>query len=497
MKKPRTTNLQPKKMHTDTPIVADYCEQYFDEEDPIEFYRQIFPDGLLAGKMIEQGPPYLYHAILTELNPDEEHPRLNYITADMRTLRRAMDEHREVIVAPCVYWGRRRLNENARFFTAFVLDLDGITEEKYIHNLFFQVQNGRFPQPSYVVASGSGMHLYWLLADPVPCFPANVREINKIHAAIIKMLWVPTLTEEKKVQHESGFQAYRAVGCRTKSGGTVRAFRTTGEVLRYAYDDISRSFGIEPWKADPSRLIRARLKYGEEWYQRRVVEHKPRRNYLISRSVYEWWKKTLPDAAAYHVRYWCVFTLVVFAVKAGVDYEDLERDAYSVLPFLAGLTEEDPFTEADIEAALAAYYDERTPFYTKQYLEERTGYKFPTTRRNGRKREEHLARSRKLIESPGRPSKESEIAYWRLEHPKGGKLQCSRELGIDHKTVARWWETAPQPKEEGMPVRSIADLGKYLEGMAADEFKDFVAQHGSEIEEYFKKLDGTSEANMR
>ena len=41
----------------------------------------------------------------------------------------------------------------------------------------------------------------------------------------------------------------------------------------------------------------------------------------------------------------------------------------------------------------------------------------------------------------GRRSKAFDVVMWRREHKEGKKIDCSRETGIDYKTVLKWWDT--------------------------------------------------------
>lgn len=40
----------------------------------------------------------------------------------------------------------------------------------------------------------------------------------------------------------------------------------------------------------------------------------------------------------------------------------------------------------------------------------------------------------------GRPDKQKIVQKWKSEHPKGKKVDCIRDTGLDKKTVYKWWE---------------------------------------------------------
>ena len=43
---------------------------------------------------------------------------------------------------------------------------------------------------------------------------------------------------------------------------------------------------------------------------------------------------------------------------------------------------------------------------------------------------------------------ETKIRQWRADNPEGSKAQANRDLGIDPKTIRKWWEK-PKPKTRG------------------------------------------------
>lgn len=431
----------------DHAIVGKYLEQFFDEVTPLEFYDEIFPAGLLTTEISEKD--LRYHGIIVDLHPDAEHDVRSYILEDKQALKDAIEDHRECVCAPCVYWGGKRKNDNARYLTALTMDWDGITDEKYLRNFFHQAEHGLFEMPTFLVSSGSGAHIYWVLKDPVPCFMSNRKELVELHRIMTKKIWTQYLTAAEKVQYESPFQGFRCVGTATKRGGIVRAFRVGDRV---SYEDVARSFGYEPQRKDPSRLIRARLKYGEEWFEKRIIQKKPRGHYVCNRAVYDSWVRKVPEVARFGTRYKCILAAVVFAVKCNIPLEEVKADCYKLVPILDALCEES-FSYEDADAALSSY-GENLRYWRREWLSDKTGYEFKPQRRNGRRQEDHLvlARTAKALHKKdgtmkhpeGRPSREEEIFHWRLDHPQGTKTQCCRDLHADPHTVRRWWDSAPR-----------------------------------------------------
>lgn len=74
----------------------------------------------------------------------------------------------------------------------------------------------------------------------------------------------------------------------------------------------------------------------------------------------------------------------------------------------------------------------------------RFSYKYPRTYTE--KMKEHLDAVRPKKGNPcyenltGRPTKEQEIKDYKKANPEATRYRCSRDLGIDPKTVKKWWD---------------------------------------------------------
>ena len=191
-------------------FIGEYLKTYYDELPPREFYRSIFPKGELEehGKQ-ETGR---YNAIAVELLPKAEknvNARRHIITDDLKLLNELLKSENFIIISPISYAGRSRIAANARFMYAIAIDLDGITEEHYLRDLFFQMENGFIPQPTYTVFSGTGIHLYYQLEKPLPCFKNIVKQLADLKRALTKKIWNKYTTElydkpQKKQYEASG-----------------------------------------------------------------------------------------------------------------------------------------------------------------------------------------------------------------------------------------------------------------------------------------------------
>ena len=111
------------------------------------------------------------------------------ITDGLEELKELEKKDNFIIISPISYAGKNRTAENARFIYAMAIDLDGMTKEQNIIDLFHQIKHEVIPKPTYVVFSGNGLHLYYKFEKPIPCFRNIVEQLAKLKQAITKKVW--------------------------------------------------------------------------------------------------------------------------------------------------------------------------------------------------------------------------------------------------------------------------------------------------------------------
>lgn len=450
----------------------------FEEVHYMDFYRDIFPEGSFEERgEYEDGK---YNGIAIAIEKGSKRAKRMTITDDLDTIADMVGSHDFCLMSPISYAGKSRKSSNARFMYALAIDLDGMTERKHWDFFMEQINRGHemlqfvwgLPRPTYLVSSGSGIHIYYVFKQPIPMFKNIVEELEKLKRRLTWQAWTQGASSlHDKVQYESLFQGFRVVGTITKDGGRCSAFsvgeKVTVEYLNKFVPEDHRAVSFV-YKSD-LRLEDAKKKY-PEWYQRRIVEKRPRNTWTCKKAVYDWWIRKLKEGAEQGHRYWCIMTLATYAQKCGVPRETLEEDAYGLIPFMN--TKGDEFTEDDVMHALEAYTDSYAT-YPIDTIVWRTGIQIEKNKRNFRKQALHLERARAVqnIDYPcgewrnkeGRPDKLSVVAEWRSEHPEGTKAECIRETGLSKKTVYRWWREI-----DLMELREYTNKEKMVQ-LSADE----------------------------
>lgn len=435
--------------------VLTYLEQYFDEVEPLDFYRSIFPKGELGIKGIKEVGKY--NAIAVELLPKkEDNQRENIkrytITDDLEQLKALIYSNNFTIISPITYAGKSRESINARFIYAIAIDLDGITTTQQITDLFYQMENNKNPLPTYIVFSGSGLHLYYQLEKPVPCFKNIVVQLSKLKKELTKGIWNRYTTSLYNTpQIESLFQGFRIVGGITKDGKRTKAFQTGDKVsIEYLNRFVADENKVSEYTYKSNLTLSKAKELYPEWYQKRIVENKPKGTWTCKKDLFEWWKRKIEVESKVGHRYYCVMVLSIYAKKCGIPKEELEEYAFSIVNDLDKMTtnEENHFTRADVLSALEMYNDNYITFPIDS-ITALTDIPIVKNKRNYRKQATHLkiARYTKALMIDegntsalgGRPTKKHLVAEWQKRNPTGTKSQCIKDTGLSKPTVYKYW----------------------------------------------------------
>lgn len=458
-----------------------YLEQYYDEVEPKEFYRGIFPEGDLQkkGELREDGSSvYCYNGIIVSVTnkkkPDGRPLIKRYtVTDDLDMIDEICQTEDFSLMSPISYIGKERSADNARYMYAIAVDLDSIRVENgvpvgLISLLERHIElTDRIPKPTYIVSSGTGLHLYYVLESPIGLYPDTAKRLQIFKHDLTELIWHDTICDiqsKKDIQQEGIYQGFRVVGTITKKGDRARAFQIGDPVSMeylngYIQNEEHRVTDFS-YKKRGMTLQEAKEKY-PEWYERRVVNKEKRGSWHISRNLYDWWKRQILSGATVGHRYHCMTMLAIYAQKCSmydpkhnpdpVTREELERDAWEIMDHMESLTvsEDNHFTTDDVLGALQSF-DERWIVYPRRSVEYKSGISIPVNKRNGRKQEVHLQRARavQMIDYPdgewrnkeGRPNKIDQVIQWRSDHPEGKKADCIRETGLSKSTVYRHWD---------------------------------------------------------
>ena len=376
-------------------------------------------------------------------------------------------DSRLCLCSPVSYYGKHKTNKMAHELFAMVLDIDyvGISQLK---NMMKQIGNGaRTMPPNYIVNSGRGIHLYYLLKEPIPCYEYMVKQLTKFKAVMQDFAWnESTSLTPKKADHGACTQAFRMVGSETKLGKayTTRAYkvreeRWTIEELYLWINQRASSFlkGVDmPKLREPIEVYRQKHPLTFEEAKKKYPNWIPSKSerWICKKDLYNWWLEQIKQKAVVGGRYYAILALAAYGSKCKVPIKQVKKDALELLPYLESLTNDElnHFTKSDIEDALRFLRaDKKNVTYklTRARISELTKIDIPKNKRNGRKQATHLKIARSTLSImnedegrtlQGRPDKQRRIVEeWRKAHPDGKKIDCERETGLSRHTVLKWW----------------------------------------------------------
>ena len=156
--------------------------------DPLSFYRFIFPLGSFERKGHQEDQKA--NGLALTIAPDKSgamRGRHTVITDGLEQIE-GLIKNDFVITAPIGYSGYSRKAENARWLYALTLDIDHVDKRGLI-NLMKLAEVGYIPQPTFLVNSGNGIHVYYCFDEPVPMYKPAQEELKKLKSALVDKLW--------------------------------------------------------------------------------------------------------------------------------------------------------------------------------------------------------------------------------------------------------------------------------------------------------------------
>ncbi len=456
----------------------------YQEVTPLEFYKDMF-DRLIQGKgesengkgnaMVDIVAYYENRTDKGEKN-ERTYSRKYIMTDDyealkyMKPIRQTREESRLCLCSPCTYFGKHKSNNMAHELVGVALDLDYVGVQQ-LKNVMKQIGNGsRIMPPNYIVNSGRGLHLYYLLEKPIPCYQYMVEQLTKFKAVLQNFIWNETssLTPDKP-DHGAITQAFRMVGSETKLGKDyivrgykIREQRWTVEELYFWVQKRAASFLKEcslPQLRDPIETYRKRHPLTMAEAKKKYPDWNPyatRKKWTCKPELYAWWIRQIKEKAVVGGRYYSVLALAAYGSKCDIPLEQVEKDAIDLFPYLEELTNDETnhFKKNDIKDALKFYRNNKaevTYKLTRDRISELSKIDIQPNKRNGRKRVTHQAYRRTVKKfkedmgeddwnKGGRPDKAEIVEEWQKAHQDGKKADCIRATGLDKKTVYKWWK---------------------------------------------------------
>lgn len=356
------------------------------------------------------------------------------------------------LINAVTYYGKKKDKEHGDKCFGLIFDLDNLDDSK-VENFLFAMQQKIYPDPNYIVISksGQGLHLYYMFDEPIRLYPQIKVQLKELKYALTSLIWNPYTSKDEKAQYQSYDQSFMVAG--TTDVMEVFKYRTARwdirELSRYVRSEFDKN---DLWTESRYTLEEAREKF-PEWYEKVILNgEKLTGTWTCKRDLYDWWKRKIMEpktGASYGHRFWCVMMLAIYAVKCDITFEELEKDAYDLIPFLDSINQSEPFTQHDVRSALECY-DIQFKHFPIDDISLLSAIPIQKNKRNGQKQADHLEEARairdirqrrngsKWDDNNGRKSKERMVRDYAAIHPDQSVTDIARALGISRTTVYKY-----------------------------------------------------------
>ena len=298
--------------------------------DGQDFYEYIFPDNEISGEIHKDysKPNAIY---LYQPNPDSRKLKRRIMLKDQWE-----DDYLEYVAdntmtlcSGIAYRGLTNKLEHAQQMNALIFDIDGVGLAQLrtiVARTELQADQIRsIPVPTFIVLSGSGLHLYYVFDNPIPLFPNIKLQLKSLKNALTFRIWDYGATSTiKNIQYQSINQGFRMVGSiNNKYDTEVVAFKFGDRVsLEYLNSYVKPENQVDITKPfTPTQMSRAEAaEKFPEWYQKVVLnkDYKPKKWDIKGKvhgsdpyALYHWWLRQVDKATGGH-RYFYMMNLALF-----------------------------------------------------------------------------------------------------------------------------------------------------------------------------------------
>lgn len=446
----------------------NYLDTNYEKVCGYDFYRDLFPNNQLQG---DYSGYYQPNAIYLSRDFDTGHYRRRLMLngSFKEDYMEYVEKEPDVICSGLSYVGKRNDLKSARRMHSLIIDLDSVGYAELL-TLFKRFGESpeimrSLPMPTYLVQSGTGLHVYYFLEDPIPLYPNIRKQVQKLKKALTIRMWdYKATTREKNIQIQSISQGFRMVGSiNEKYSKEIIAFKTGGRVSlstlnSYVADEIR--VDIDKKYEKGKHTLEEAKKLFPDWYEDVVVRGKERNGgWTFRDAVYKSWLNRADEVTGGH-RYHYLMTLAACAYKCGIPREQLEEDVDDIFNQLRKVSHTHPLEEKDKITALKGYDEEflRLPINTIRDL---TGLHIEKTKRNGRSQAEHIRYMNLMRDNfthpdgdwrkgNGRPkgsgTKEDLVKEYVKNNPEDNPTEIARALEISRPTVYKYLKVIKEEK---------------------------------------------------
>lgn len=425
-------------MLQDKPL--DYIREQFTEKDNV---LAAYGERVSAATLYEDmfGVEHMQDIFPVVIIGEDEAKHIVPMPLD-EAIEQAAGRRNDMLIGACSYFNNWVSKRSCRDVYGFIIDADNFysgTLQNALQDNWYTASGDYTPMPTYIVNSGTGLHLYYLFDSPIPNYKSSTRQLDMIYRALAVQQTTRRVFLHKQVQWFG--QDFRMAGGLNKYGWINSAYKVGS---KWDIDKLAQAVGFKDIHV---RRYDEQRQPDQQPQRRRIV----RKGWRTSPRFYEYALKNCHDKTKEGNRYTSMCALVTIAWKCGVSIEQVERDLLALLPkYNDGAT--NPIKANEIQSALKMYND-RAILTQRATLETWQGWEYkPQTQRHTGKQKFTRAVSLAVRSWPVRDAmypggewrhipgtKQQAIEEWQRQHPGGKKSACHADTGISRTTIDKWW----------------------------------------------------------
>ena len=423
---------------------------YMLQDESLEYIQEQYEEKnmVLSGYGEEVSSSMLYEDIFGDteqvipvvfIDEGEEQTTKHIVPMSIDEAMQQCEDRNDMLMGGCTYFNNWISKKSAKDIYSFIIDMDNVYSGTLLNALRqdWRTANGEeLPMPTYIVNSGTGLHLYFVLTEPIPNYKATTENLDKLYRALAIQQTTKRVYLKKQVQWFG--QDFRMAGGMNKYNWKNTVFRV-GE--KWDIDELGKAVGLKDVHF---------VRYGEKRTKKPTGERKPRANrqgWRTNRAFYDYAVRECRAKTKEGNRYTSMCALSVIAWKCNVPQEELEKDLLSLLPdYNKGATRQ--IKEKEIYSAMKMY-NPKAMLTQRHSLENWQGWEYKPIKRNGRKQAEHIKLmnfvrdeingNKDWRNKEGRPTKEYIVREYLALHPNATKTDVVRNTGLTYNTVRKYW----------------------------------------------------------
>ena len=329
-------------------------------------------------------------------------------------------------VPPCAFFNGAYNRHCLAKLYALVLDIDYMDPDT-LGRLLDRIKNRELPQPSLIVNSGSGVHLYVAFDAPVDAYK---RRLPALRAMLDKLADI--FTGYGKMDRHPLTQSFRPVGSQTKLGDVATGFMTgdrwtVDQLAALCSVDLGGNFGPLDIIKDPPTPKPKKKKAANVLFMPNA-----------KRKFFRYCAERVFKYTDLGSRYMALFGIAIVGYKTHTPRAEVVAEMESLVKIWNRKNPENPVEWREIDKAMEGY-SQKFLMVRSATLEEYFGWQFERKiPRKGRKRAEHLERANAIKHAGQAVDKKQAIAKYLKQNPAATTRQIAADLGMSLSTVGKY-----------------------------------------------------------